>query len=74
MNSHGLNPTRVLALAKSMGAQFKKLLLVGCEPLILEQDDSGHIGLSEVAGESSSGDHLPADRGVYAKGRRGLFL
>jgi len=48
VNSHGLNPVRVLALAKSMGAPFKKILLVGCEPLVLEQDESGHIGLSEV--------------------------
>jgi Ni,Fe-hydrogenase maturation factor len=31
-----------------MGAQFKKILLVGCEPLILDHDESGHIGLSEV--------------------------
>lgn len=48
VNSHGLNPVRVLALAKSMGACFKKILLVGCEPLILDRDESGHIGLSAV--------------------------
>ena len=47
-NAHGLNPVRVLALAKSMGARFKKVLLIGCEPLVLEHDGSGHIGLSEV--------------------------
>jgi hydrogenase maturation protease len=48
VNSHALDPVRVLALAKSMGAAFKKILLVGCEPLVLEQDESGRIGLSEV--------------------------
>lgn len=48
VNSHGLNPVLVLALARSMGAQFKKILLVGCEPLVLDHDESGHIGLSEV--------------------------
>ncbi len=48
VNSHSLNPVRVLALAKSMGARFNKVLLVGCEPLVLEHDESGHIGLSEV--------------------------
>lgn len=48
VNSHGLDPVRVLALARSMGAQLKKILLIGCEPLILEHEDSGHIGLSEV--------------------------
>lgn len=48
VNSHGLDPVRVLALAKSMGAHFKKVLLVGCEPLVLDHDESGHIGLSKV--------------------------
>lgn len=47
-NSHGLNPLSVLALAKSVGAQFKKILLIGCEPLVLDHDESGHIGLSDV--------------------------
>jgi Ni,Fe-hydrogenase maturation factor len=31
-----------------MGAQFKKVLLVGCEPLVLDHEDTGHIGLSKV--------------------------
>ncbi len=48
VNSHALDPVRVLALAKSMGAQFKKVLLVGCEPLVLDRDESGEIGLSDV--------------------------
>ena len=47
VNSHGLDPVRVLALAKSMGARLKRVLLVGCEPLVVDHDDSGHIGLSE---------------------------
>jgi hydrogenase maturation protease len=50
VNSHALDPVRVLALAKTMGSRFKDILLVGCEPLVLEQDESGHIGLSEVVG------------------------
>lgn len=45
-NSHGLDPMHVLALAKSMGAQFGKLLLIGCEPLVIDCDESGDIGLS----------------------------
>jgi hydrogenase maturation protease len=48
VNSHTLNPVRVLALAKSMGAQLKEVLLIGCEPLVVEHDESGYIGLSEV--------------------------
>jgi hydrogenase maturation protease len=48
VNSHGLHPAYVLALAKSMGARLRRVLLVGCEPLELEQDESGRIGLSGV--------------------------
>lgn len=48
VNSHSLDPVRVLALAKSMGAKFKRVLLIGCEPLVVDHDGSGHIGLSEV--------------------------
>lgn len=47
-NSHGLDPVRVLSMAKVMGAVFKKTLLVACEPLIVDRDNSGHIGLSDV--------------------------
>jgi hydrogenase maturation protease len=48
VNSHSLDPFRVLSLAKSMGARFKKILLIGCEPLVVDCDESGHIGLSEI--------------------------
>ena len=46
-NSHGLDSVKVLAMAKGMGAKFGRLLLVGCEPLIVDQDETGYIGLSE---------------------------
>ena len=42
---HGLDPVKVLAMAKSMGARFGRILVVGCEPASLG-DDSGFIGLS----------------------------
>ena len=48
MNSHSLDLVRVLALAKNMGAGFKRIFLIGCEPLVLNHDESGHIGLSEA--------------------------
>ena len=48
VNSHGLDPVRVLALAKSMGARFRRIMLVGCEPLVVDRDETGQIGLSEV--------------------------
>jgi hydrogenase maturation protease len=48
INGHDLSSVGVLMLAKRLGASLKRVLLVGCEPLLVEQDDSGHIGLSEV--------------------------
>ncbi len=48
VNSHGLDPAKVLVLAKSMGARFKRTLVVGCEPLVLENEEDGHIGLSKA--------------------------
>jgi hydrogenase maturation protease len=48
VNSHALDPVRVLTLAKSMGARFRRLTLIGCEPLTTDCDDTGQIGLSEI--------------------------
>jgi hydrogenase maturation protease len=48
VNSHALDPVRVLSFARSVGAEFKKILLIGCEPLITDREDTGHIGLSDV--------------------------
>lgn len=44
--THGMNPMKVLRLVKSMGGEFKRILLVGCEPAPLESEE-GHMGLSE---------------------------
>ena len=45
-NAHGLNPLRVLATAKSAGAQLGRVVVVGCEPAELD-DEIGRIGLTE---------------------------
>ena len=45
VETHGMNPMKVLQLVKSMGGQFKRILLVGCEPEPLESED-GYMGLS----------------------------
>lgn len=45
VEGHGLNPMRVLAMARAMGAEFKKLLVVGCEPETL----GGEEGLMELS-------------------------
>lgn len=43
---HGMNPMKVLAMVKSMGGEFKQILLVGCEPEPLGADEE-KMGLSE---------------------------
>ena len=44
-NAHGLDPARVLATAKSAGARLGRVVVIGCEPAILE-DETGCIGLT----------------------------
>jgi hydrogenase maturation protease len=46
VDAHSLNPVAVLQMAQSVGALGKKLLLVGCEPASLENED-GELGLSD---------------------------
>jgi hydrogenase maturation protease len=46
VETHGMHPLKVLSVVKSMGGEFKRILLVGCEPAPLQSED-GHIGLSE---------------------------
>lgn len=43
---HSLDPVSVLQFARSIGPLTGKLLLVGCEPLVLGDDD-GEMGLSQ---------------------------
>ncbi|HEY2019433.1 MAG TPA: hydrogenase maturation protease [Bryobacteraceae bacterium] len=41
LETHGMNPMRVLAAAKTMGAEFQDLFLVGCEPSPENVDPEG---------------------------------
>lgn len=43
---HGMNPETVLHMAKSMGGELKRVLLVGCVPATLGPEE-GQLGLSE---------------------------
>ena len=47
LETHGMNPMKVLQMVKSMGGQFKKILLVGCEPETSGPEE-GLLGLSAV--------------------------
>ncbi|HVF92054.1 MAG TPA: hydrogenase maturation protease [Blastocatellia bacterium] len=46
VETHGMNPMKVLCMVKSMGGSFKRIFLVGCEPATLGPDE-GQMGLSE---------------------------
>jgi hydrogenase maturation protease len=46
IETHGMNPMKVLSMVKAMGGQFKKILLVGCEPATFGPEE-GQMGLSE---------------------------
>jgi hydrogenase maturation protease len=46
VDPHGMDPMKVLCTVKSMGGEFKRILLVGCEPATLGPEE-GQMGLSE---------------------------
>ena len=65
VETHGMNPMKVLQLVKSMGGQFKRILLVGCEPAPLESED-GHMGLSPPV-ERAVDEAIPLVESLVAK-------
>jgi len=46
LEAHAMDPIRVLALARSMGAELRNILIVGCEPETFGSPDEGQLGLS----------------------------
>ncbi len=46
VETHGMNPMKVLSMVKTMGGEFRRILLVGCEPQTFGPEE-GHMGLSE---------------------------
>ncbi len=47
IDTHNMNPLKVLAMVKTLGGTFKKIFLVGCEPYFTGEEDIGFMGLSE---------------------------
>lgn len=47
VETHGMNPMKVLQMVKAMGGQPRRVLIVGCEPSTLGPEE-GQIGLSEA--------------------------
>jgi hydrogenase maturation protease len=47
VQTHGMDPVKVLRLAAAMGGQVDRLFLVGCEPTPLDEAEETPMGLSE---------------------------
>ncbi|HXH94541.1 MAG TPA: hydrogenase maturation protease [Thermoanaerobaculia bacterium] len=64
IDTHAMNPVRVLQLVKAMGGEPRSILVVGCEPAILE-DENGMIGLSDPV-EAAVDDAVSMVRSLIA--------
>jgi hydrogenase maturation protease len=47
IETHNLDPVKVLRLAAAMGARVERLLVVGCEPVPLGESEDMQMGLSD---------------------------
>ena len=49
IDAHSMDPVRVMSLVKALGGEFKRILIVGCEPEALDAEEQmqGRMGLSE---------------------------
>lgn len=65
VETHGMNPMKVLTMVKSMGGEFKRILLVGCEPAPLEAEE-GQMGLSAPV-ERAVGEAIRIIESLVAK-------
>lgn len=48
LDSHTMDPVKVLRLVKAMGGQPKRVLVVGCEPATLDPREDGRMDLSDA--------------------------
>jgi hydrogenase maturation protease len=49
-DAHTMNPVAVLQLVSALGGRLGHMLVVGCEPVTVEPDPEGKIGLSPPVG------------------------
>jgi len=52
IETHAMDPLRVIALAQAMGADLKRVVLVGCEPERVSLPEEGQMGLSPSVGHA----------------------
>jgi hydrogenase maturation protease len=55
VETHGMNPMKVLRLAVSMGAAPKRVFLVGCEPATLGGEENPEMEMSEPVAAAVDG-------------------
>ncbi len=66
VETHGMNPMRVLSLARSMGGEFKRILIVGCEPATFGSEEEGKMGLSDPV-EAAVGEAVEVIESLVAE-------
>jgi len=66
VDTHNMNPLKVLAMVKTLGGTFGKIILVGCEPFFTGEDDIGFMGLSEPV-EAAIDEAVKVVESVVAK-------
>jgi hydrogenase maturation protease len=69
VETHGMDPAKVLALAQAMGGKLDRLRLVACEPLSFGEDGMG-MGLSPPV-EAAVGPAVELVQSVVAQLREG---
>jgi len=55
VDAHSMNPAGVLQLVNALGGKFGRVLVVGCEPEVVQADDEGRIGLSAPVAAAVNG-------------------
>jgi hydrogenase maturation protease len=65
VDAHDLNPLHVLRLARSLGAELRKVVVVGCEPATLGPPE-GHMGLSDPV-RAAVDEAVPLIEGLIAR-------
>jgi hydrogenase maturation protease len=72
VETHGMNPMKVLSMVKSMGGTFKEIVLVGCEPATFGPEE-GQMGLSDEV-EAAVDEAVIVVESLVAKIRNGASL
>jgi hydrogenase maturation protease len=54
VETHGMNPMKVLAMVRAMGGEPRRVLVVGCEPKSLDPSEDGQMGLLALSPEVES--------------------